>query len=158
MKHFNLFQQSSSTQSSKNDPSFPTNPFLFSPIILIILATLFILGFLIGLSCKNEHQQSEINSVSRQDDSRKQSFQSDPMGRRYFQKKEDTGLSLGVNFSKRRSLKFNSCRKTRKHDNYNLNKNLKYKKIEKIKNYMKNRNTSIDMEIENSKFDFLVRK
>ena len=109
-----LFQESKTSPSLKSDPSFPTNPFLFSPIILILVATLLILGFLVGLSCRNHSQSSEFNSISRPNPRRRQSFQSDLIFGENFSGRQERGLSIGVDFSNGRNFTFNSCKKYKK--------------------------------------------
>ena len=106
----NLFEKSPSSPSMKVDPAFPTNPFLFSPIILILVATLLILGFLVGLSCRN-NPQSSINQSNSRQTSRRDSFQNNLIFREKNSDQNEDALSIGIDFTDGRKFKFHSARK-----------------------------------------------
>ena len=56
-----LFRQNEAPKSPPATNDFPKHPLLLSPVVLLLVATLLILGFLVGLSCQTDSPNAEKN-------------------------------------------------------------------------------------------------
>ena len=131
-----------------NDPiNFPTHPLMFSPIILLLVATLLILGFLVGLSCQNQPLSSEIEQENNNSSGYGLSSPSgspSPSSSNSLSKKSDSeNLVLHTNFLSKREFTISNKKPSNQQKiDTNINLTKKILVFPQIKTYSKRTKTN----------------
>ena len=111
MRPTSIFEKEPLIPSNHPVPTpLPVNIYLFSPIIVIIVLTLLILGFLVGLSCQNQQSPQEpstpVNGQKRRPLDHISANKRKSEINNYFQR-----IRIDEDYSGRRVLKFGSYQK-----------------------------------------------